>query len=68
MSTCCIIVTGKRVNFGDGQVLQIPCTILFQREEKYIEVLKKTVELVLFIIICTLEILSVKYEKYQYYH
>ena len=34
-------VTGKRVNLGDGQGLQIPCTILFKGEEKYIEILKK---------------------------
>ena len=41
MSTACITVTGKRVNSGDGQGLQIPRTILFKGEEKYIEVLKK---------------------------
>ena len=37
MSTACITVTGKRVNFGDGHGLQIPCTILYKGEEKYIE-------------------------------
>ena len=37
MSTACITVTGKRVNFGDGHGLQIPCTILCKGEEKYIE-------------------------------
>ena len=42
--------------------------ILFKREEIYIEVSKKTVELVTFIIVCALEILSIKYEEYQYYH
>ena len=57
-----------RVNFEDGQGLKIPCTILFKGEEKYIEVLKKTVELLPFIIVCTLEILPVKFEEYQYYH
>ena len=59
INTASIIVTGKWVNFGDGQGLQIPCTILFKGEEKYVEVLKKAVELVAFIIVCTLEILSV---------
>ena len=37
ISTACITVTGKRVNFGDGHGLQIPCTILCKGEEKYIE-------------------------------
>ena len=41
MSTTSITVTGKRVNFRDGQGLTIPCIILFKGEEKYIEVLKK---------------------------
>ena len=36
-----ITVAGKRVNFGDGQSLQIPCTILFKGEEIYIEVLRQ---------------------------
>ena len=35
----------KRVNFGDGQGLQIPCTIFFKGEEKCIEVLEKTANL-----------------------
>lgn len=35
-----IAVTGKRVNLGDGEGLQIPCTISFQGEEKYLEILK----------------------------
>ena len=41
MNTASIAVTEKRVNVGDGQGLQIPSTILFKGEEKYIEVLKK---------------------------
>ena len=41
MNTASITVTGKRVNFGDEQGLQIPCTILFKGEKKHIEVLKK---------------------------
>ena len=45
MNTANITVTGKRVNLGDGQGLQIPCTILFPGEEKYIEVLKKQLNL-----------------------
>ena len=38
MNIGCITVTGKRFNFRDGQGLQIPCTILFKGEEKYIQV------------------------------
>ena len=45
MNTARIPVTGKRVNFGDGQGLQIPCTILFKRDDKYIEVLEKQLNL-----------------------
>ena len=41
LNSATITVTGKRVNLGDGQGLQIPCTILFKGEEKYIEILKK---------------------------
>ena len=45
INTGCITVTWKRVNFGEGQALQIPCTILFKGEEKYIEVLKNQLNL-----------------------
>ena len=45
MNTASITVTGKSINFGDGQGLQIPCTILFKGEEKYIEVLIKHLNL-----------------------
>ena len=45
MKTASITATGKRVNFEDGQGLQIPCTIFFKGEEKYIEVLKKQLNL-----------------------
>ena len=45
MNTASITATGKRINFGDGQGFQIPCTILFKGEEKYIEVLKKHLNL-----------------------
>ena len=41
MNTASITVTEKKVNFGDTQGLQILCTILFMKEEKYIELKKK---------------------------
>ena len=34
VNTASITVTGKTVNVGDRQGLQIPCTILFKREEE----------------------------------
>ena len=37
---CRVEVTGKRVNLGDGQGLQIPCTLHFTGEAKYIDKLK----------------------------
>ena len=48
INTASITVTGKRINSGDGQGLKMFCTILFKGEEKYIGVLKITVELVSF--------------------
>ena len=47
MNAGIITVTGKRVNFGDGQGLQIPCTISFKGGGKYIEGLKKQLNLYL---------------------
>ena len=38
MNAARITVTGKSVNFGNGQGLQISCPILFKREEIYTEV------------------------------
>ena len=45
MNAARITVTGKSVNFGNGQGLQIPSTILFKREGIYIEVLKRQLNL-----------------------
>ena len=45
MNTASITVTGKRVNFGDGRGLQIPCIILLKGEGICIEVLKKQLNL-----------------------
>ena len=40
----------------------------YLKGKKNILSLKKAVELEPFIIVCTLAVLSVKYEEYQYYH
>ena len=45
MNTGCITVVGKKVNFGDGQSLQIPCTILFKEEENILKFKKKQLNL-----------------------
>ena len=38
---CCRVeVTGKRVNFGDGEGLQIPCILHFSGEAKFVSKLK----------------------------
>ena len=42
MNTASITVRGKRANFGDGRGLQIPGTILFEGEQKYIEIFKNS--------------------------
>ena len=36
-SSCKVEVTGKRVNFGDGQGLQIPCKIHFNGNVNFID-------------------------------
>ena len=36
-NTCQVEVRRKRVNIGDGQGLQLPCTLQFSGEEKYIK-------------------------------
>ena len=40
-----ITVTGNKINFGDWQGLQILCTTSIKGEEKYIEFLKKHLNL-----------------------
>ena len=38
---CCRVeVTGKRVNLGDGEGLQIPCILYFSGEAKFVSKLK----------------------------
>ena len=54
-----------------GKMMNKACKFPAQfhsREKKNILKFKKKVELVPIIIVCTLEILSEKYEEYQYYH
>lgn len=39
-NSCSVEVKGKRVNLGDGEGLQIPCTLHFTGETRYIDKLR----------------------------
>ena len=39
---CRIEIRGKRLNFGNGQGTQVPCTLQFSGEEKFIKILKNS--------------------------
>ena len=41
-NTCQVEVRGKRINLGDGQGLQVPFTLQFSGEEKYVKILKNS--------------------------
>ena len=41
LSSCKIVVTGKPVNLGDGEGMQVPCKLIFTRIEKCIDILKR---------------------------
>ena len=36
---CTAIVTGKRFNLGDGEGLQVPCTLKIKGERKFVSIL-----------------------------
>ena len=39
-NSCTAVVTGKAVNRGDGEGMQVPCTLNFEGKKKHIIVLK----------------------------
>ena len=41
LSSCKIVVTGKPVNLGDGEGMQVPCKLVFTGIEKCIDILKR---------------------------
>ena len=41
INSCTVIVRGKAVNLGDGEGMQVPCTLHFKGEKAFIEVLRK---------------------------
>ena len=36
-----VVVTGEAVNGGDGEGMQVPCTLHFKGHQKFLEILKK---------------------------
>ena len=38
---CAVVVTGKAINRGDGEGMQVPCTLNFKGHRKWIDILKK---------------------------
>ena len=41
LSSCKIVVTGKRVILGDGDGMQVPCKLMFTGVKKCINILQK---------------------------
>ena len=39
--SCSVIMRGKPVNLGDGEGMQVPCTLHFTGQKTFIEVLRK---------------------------
>ena len=40
-NNCTVVVTGEAVNGGDGEGMQVPCTLHFKGHQKFLEILKK---------------------------
>lgn len=42
-NTCTVVVTGKTVNRGDGESMQVsvPCTLHFKEQQNFINILSK---------------------------
>ena len=38
---CTVVVTGKAINRGNGEGMQVPCTLNFKGHRKWIDILKK---------------------------
>ena len=41
LSSCTVVVTGKAVNLGDGEGMQVPCKLMFTGITKCIDILKQ---------------------------
>ena len=40
-NNCTVVVTGKAVNCGDGEGMQVPCTLHFKGHQKFTDILEK---------------------------
>ena len=40
-NNCTVVATYKAVNCGDGEGMQVPCTLYFKGHQKFIDILKK---------------------------
>lgn len=40
-NNCTVVVTGKAVNRGDGEGMQVPCTLHFKGAKRFIDILKR---------------------------
>ena len=38
---CIASITGKRLNYGDGMGMRVPCTLIFHGHRQYIDVLQR---------------------------
>ena len=43
--SCDVLVKGKPVNLGDGDGMQVPCSLNFTGRKKFIDILEKTLKL-----------------------
>ena len=41
---CSVLVKGKPVNLGDGDGMQVPCTLNFSGQKKFIDILQKSLK------------------------
>ena len=43
--SCDVLIKGKPVNLGDGDGIQVPCSLNFADRKKFIDILEKTLKL-----------------------
>ena len=58
LSSCKVVITGKLVNLGDGDVTQMPCKLFFSEVKKCINILQKqmkqeTLRVVTIAVVCS---------------
>ena len=43
--SCDVLIKGKPINLGDGDGMQVPCSLNFTGRKKFIDILEKTLKL-----------------------